>query len=85
MSYGSVSGEGKKLVDDFRNVMLDFVRMERELSQFQEAVEYVKTQVRNEPRNEIFNNVVCATSKASDQPVHTCSLIRAFASSLNIL
>ena len=47
MSYGSISGEGKKLVDDFRNVMLDFVRMERELSQFQEAVEYVKTQVRN--------------------------------------
>ena len=28
----------------------------------------------------ISNNVVCATSKASDQPVHTPSLIRAFAS-----
>ena len=27
----------------------------------------------------IPNNVVCATSKASDQPAHTCSLIRAFA------
>ena len=26
-----------------------------------------------------FNNVVCATSKASDQPAHTCCLIRAFA------
>ena len=25
------------------------------------------------------NNVVCATSKASDQPAHTRSLIRAFA------
>ena len=38
-----------------------------------------------EPRHEISNNVVCASSKASDQPAHTCSLIRAFASRLNIL
>ena len=35
--------------------------------------------------HEIPNNVVCVTSKASDQPVHTHSLIRAFASRLNIL
>ena len=28
----------------------------------------------NEPRHEISNNVVCATSKASDQPAHTRSL-----------
>ena len=27
--------------------------------------------VENEPVNEISNNVVCATSKASDQPAHT--------------
>ena len=40
----------------------------------------------NEPRHEIIsNNVVCATSKASDQPAHTRSLIRAFASRLNSL
>ena len=38
-----------------------------------------------EPRHEFSNNVVCATSKASDQPAHTRSLIRAFASRLNIL
>ena len=37
------------------------------------------------PRYEISNNVVCATSKGSDQPAHTRSLIRAFASRLNIL
>ena len=37
------------------------------------------------PRHEISNNVVCTTSKASDQPAHTRSLIRAFASRLNIL
>ena len=30
--------------------------------------------------HEISNNVVCATSKGSDQPAHTRSLIRAFAS-----
>ena len=38
-----------------------------------------------EPVHEISNNVVCATSKASDQPAHTRSLSRAFASRLNIL
>ena len=30
-------------------------------------------------------NVVCATSKASDQPAHMRSLMRAFASHLSIL
>ena len=39
----------------------------------------------NELRHEISNNVVCATSKSSDQPTHTRRLIRAFASCLNIL
>ena len=38
-----------------------------------------------EPKHDISNNVVCAISKASDQPAHTRSLIRAFASRLNIL
>ena len=38
-----------------------------------------------EPRHEISNNVVCVTSKGSDQPAHTRSLIRAFAGLLNIL
>ena len=38
-----------------------------------------------EPVHEISNNVVCATSKASDQSAHTRSLIRAFASRLSIL
>ena len=39
----------------------------------------------NEPWHGISNNTVCATSKASDQPAHSRSLIRAFASRLNIL
>ena len=38
-----------------------------------------------ERRHDISNNVVCATSKGSDQPAHMCSLIRAFASRLSIL
>ena len=39
----------------------------------------------NEQRHEISNNVVCATSKASDKPAHTRSVIGAFASRLTIL
>ena len=38
-----------------------------------------------EPQQEISNNMVCATSKGSDQPAHMGSLIRAIASRLNIL
>ena len=38
-----------------------------------------------EPLHESSNNSVCAASKASDQPAHTRSLIRAFLSRLNIL
>ena len=38
-----------------------------------------------EPQHEISNSVVCATSKGSDQPAHTRSLIRAFACRLNII
>ena len=39
----------------------------------------------NEPVHEISNNVVCATSKASDQPARMRSLIRAFASGLSMI
>ena len=42
-------------------------------------------QFRYEPRHEISNNVVNVTGKTSDQPAHTRSLIRAFASRLNII
>ena len=38
-----------------------------------------------EPVHEISNNVVCATSKASDQPAHARRLIIAFASRLSVL
>ena len=45
----------------------------------------IQAKTRYEQRQDISNNVVCATSKASDQPAHTYSLIKAFASRLNIL
>ena len=56
----------------------------------------MNTTTTNEPRHKIFNNVVCATNKGSDQPAHTHnkgsdqpahtrSLIRAFAGRMNIL
>ena len=38
-----------------------------------------------EPRHELSTNAMCATSKGSDQSVHTRSLIRAFACRLNII
>ena len=38
-----------------------------------------------EPEHMISNNEACATSKASDQPAHMRSLIRAFYSRLSIL
>ena len=44
-----------------------------------------KGSMQYKPWHEISNNVLCATSKASDQPAHMSSLIWAFASRLNIL
>ena len=41
-------------------------------------------QIKIEPQHEISNNVVCAIITGSDQPTHTPSLVRAFASRLNI-
>ena len=46
---------------------------------------YMLTQNLYEPMHEISNNVLSAISKASDQPAHKRSLIRAFASRLSIL
>ena len=49
------------------------------------AILHVYMLVIIEPQHEISNNVVCATIKALDQAAHMRSLIRAFASRLNIL
>ena len=45
----------------------------------------INTNLAFEQLHKISNNVVCATSKAADQPVHTRILIRSFASRLNKL
>ena len=39
----------------------------------------INIEKQNEPVHEISNNLVCSTSKATDQPAHARSLIRAFA------
>ena len=44
-----------------------------------ECAEILTIGIKYELRREISNNVVSATSKCSDQPAHTRSLIRAFA------
>ena len=49
------------------------------------VVTLIQSYFTSEPRHEISNKVVCATSKYSDQPAHTRSLIRAIAIRLNIL
>ena len=49
-----------------------------------QVIQVYVTKFVTEPVHEISNNVAYATSKASDQPAHTRSLIRAFASRLSI-
>ena len=46
---------------------------------------YVSADTKFEPRHEISNDVVCATSKSSDPPERTHSLTRDIACRLNIL
>ena len=50
-----------------------------------ESIHSILILISFEPRHEISNNMVCATSKGFDQPAHERSLIRAFATRLNIL
>ena len=52
---------------------------------FNRYLHIVKCNMQYEPVHEISNNVICATSKASDQPANKRSLTRAFASRLSIL
>ena len=64
------------------------VKITEDLNVFNDVTLTINSEVDQdiiEPAHEISNNMVCATSKASDQPAHTRSLIRAFASRLSIL
>ena len=49
------------------------------------TVEQLRINLNFVQRHEISNNLVCATSKASEKPAHTRSLIRVFVSRLIIL
>ena len=66
-------------------MMINKDHLQQSLICFTLAVLIVIIIIINEPVHEISNNVVCATSEASDQPAHTRSLIRAFAGHLSIL
>ena len=55
------------------------------MSEVKLCVEIWREDDKIEPVHEISNNVVYATNKASNQPAHLRSLIRAFASRLIIL
>ena len=55
------------------------------MNMYAENINTIDSVQYNKPVHEISNNVICATSKASDQPAHTRSLIRALASRLSIL
>ena len=69
------------------DILVSEPSMEFDVMIYASSLLYTNLQVRFtfEPRHGISNNVVCATSKGSGQPERTCSLIRAFASGLNIL
>ena len=70
---GKVRGNPKKVISiTSENTVIDIISFHSVKLQF-------------EPVHEISNNVVCSTSKASDQPAHTRSLIRAFTSRWSIL
>ena len=62
--------------------MLIFV-VQRLIKTFALSTSFAYT-ITYESRHKISNNVVCVTSKDSDQPAHMGSLIRAFVSPLNI-
>ena len=55
------------------------------LQNYRQTIKSNKELISFEPVHEISNNVVCATSKGSDQPAHTRRLIQSFACCLNIL
>ena len=74
----------------FLSRLIECVLAVAEHAIFSLTTKFIQLKVSNiaiayEPVHGISNNVVCATSKASDQPAHTRSLIRAFASRLSIL
>ena len=84
--FDCINTLGRCLNTQPNGLMFSFLRTQQMLMHEKTCVIPIFTDVLpNEPVHEISNNVVCATSKASDQPAHTGSLVRAFASRLSIL
>ena len=89
--HGSQYVRGIKIVRNRRQYVLSTFsklvayQVMRKLSRFEIKAANSATETINEPVHEISNNVAFASNKGSDQPAHTRSLIRAFASRLNIL
>ena len=89
LSFHSVNGsksqnEGPSLIFTFKECLVShYYSIKSSISGT--LVSYLLVIKINEPVHDISNNVVCATSKASDQPAHKRSLIRAFARLLNII
>ena len=82
MSVAEKGNIGRKRGPQFDRFQLHFISA---LPSRKQPLMYLSASYSYEPRHEISKNVVFATSKGSDQPAHTRSLIRAFASRLNIL
>ena len=82
MNEKNVKGKGEYFTSVILHINVNFLWLKR-LKHVLNSQFWLKIII--ELRHYISNNVVCATSKASDQPAHTHILIRAFASHLNIL
>ena len=80
---------GPNCFDTVTVFLKDFLKKVSKICKWQKSMQnnpvYKELCITFEPRHEISNNVVCVTSKASDQAALMCSLIRVFASRLNIL
>ena len=71
---------------NFRTIWIHIIGGYRDFSRTKYGWKEKEEEKKNyEPVHVISNNVVCATSKASDQPAHIRSLIRAFSSRLSML
>ena len=84
--YARLRGIDSSQIDSVVQNLIDTLMLRKHAEKQAGVYRYAYVaKFRNELRHEISNNVVCAISKSSNQPAHTQSLIRAFASRLNIL
>ena len=89
MAQNAELGQGFSYLSEIKARVLSYFHYKLKLlffcRQFARLYLWPSSDLLFEPRHEISNNVVCGTSKGSDQPVYARRLIRAFACHLNIL